>query len=201
MGTRYPEQGLWRDPDDDGKIDDWVDTLYAISFRELSYGSPLVSKFGIWTNEKRLKNLRIRRRENPQLATIYSAKMADIENFSANAQNSDHMHRTKRNLERRLNQPSEALTNNDYLVGNAYSLADLVWTVGVARLMMIGMNPLEQRPALQAWYERVKARPSFAQAGVMEHFQPSVLLRVFGAKFSSRVSGNSRYHTTPHGAG
>jgi len=201
LGTRFPEQGLWRDAVDNGEIDVWVDALYAVSFRELSYGSPKVLKFGIWINEKRLSNLRTRRRNNPQLAKIYSAKIADIEGFSANAQNFDHMHCTRRNLERSLNGLDEALTSNDFLVGEVYSLADLVWTVGIARLMMIGMSPLEQRPGLQAWYERVKARPSFRQAGVMEHFQPSALLRVLWARFSSRISGNSPYHTAAHGAG
>ena len=69
-----------------------------------------------------------------------------------------------------------------FLIGDAYSLADLVWTVTVARLKMIGLEPLVGRPALAAWYARVQARPSFEEADVWERVKPARLLGMFARK-------------------
>jgi glutathione S-transferase len=57
-----------------------------------------------------------------------------------------------------------------YIAGEAYSIADCMWTAIIARLGLVGMNSLwsdGQRPALAAYFERLRARPSYALAGVM----------------------------------
>jgi deoxyhypusine synthase len=53
------------------------------------------------------------------------------------------------------------------VVADAYSLADVVWTVSVARQTAIGAAPLADRPALADWYERISADASvgFFQIG------------------------------------
>ena len=75
------------------------------------------------------------------------------------------------------------LDGQPWLAGDNYSLADTVWTVGVARFMMLKIEPLEGRPALGDWYERVKARPSFEAANVWEYFDATAMLLMLGRKF------------------
>ncbi len=58
-----------------------------------------------------------------------------------------------------------------------------MWTVTVARHKMVGPDPLVNRPALAAWSDRMKSRPSFVRAGIWEKAKPRQMLPVVWAKF------------------
>ena len=59
-----------------------------------------------------------------------------------------------------------------YLAGESYSLADLAWTCIFARLKMLGIADsfwgAGRLPRIDAYYDRLRARPSFDKAGVWE---------------------------------
>jgi glutathione S-transferase len=67
----------------------------------------------------------------------------------------------------------EAILASDgrpFLAGDAYSLADCMWTAILARLGLVGMSGLwadGRRPAVTAYFDRLRARPSYAEAGVL----------------------------------
>lgn len=128
--------------------------------------------------------------KNPELSDIYDAKIKDIETFSGHAQDPAHMQRARNELQAILNRLDKALGDHNCVAGETYSMADIVWTVGIARLIMIDVKPLENRPALQAWYALMKSRPSFAQAPVMERCQFSVMLAVLRNKFLAEFFGH-----------
>src|SRR5690606_23636043 len=75
------------------------------------------------------------------------------------------------------------LSNRPYICGASYSLADIVWTILVARQQMLKLSPLTNRLSLTEWYARVKARDSFKRADVWEKFEPRKLLPIVLAKF------------------
>lgn len=52
-----------------------------------------------------------------------------------------------------------------YLTGSQFSMADIIWSIKVLRLIECGYPLKRNFPALAAWYERVAARPGF-QDGV-----------------------------------
>jgi glutathione S-transferase len=189
--TRFPEPALWGNRHARIEIDYLVSRLFSVPFRELSYGSPRIARLGAWINSKRVRNLRRRRAENPNLSPLYTAKINDIEGFSRKSQDPHHMQGTRLSVEFELDQLEDVLGGSRCLGGADYTMADLVWTVGVARLIMLGMTPLQNRPALCEWYARMKSRPSFAEAGVMERFQPSAILRVLWAKFRQTGDGST----------
>ena len=188
LEARFPTEGISETIADPGEIGRWVDRLYAVPVRELTYGSPALVKLGTFINNKRLKSLKQMQAKNPDLSAIYDAKIADIEMFSANANNEEHMQRIRATLESVLNQLDYALTVRPFVAGDGYSMADLVWTVGVARFVMFGMDPFENRPSLAEWYGRMKARPSFDAAMVMERFRFSAPVKVLWSKFKKRFS-------------
>jgi glutathione S-transferase len=69
------------------------------------------------------------------------------------------------NFERYFGDMESALARSRFLAGDAYSLADAAATPYVNRAAMLGMDRLiDKRPRLATWYERIKARPSFAPA-------------------------------------
>jgi len=59
---------------------------------------------------------------------------------------------------------ASALEGRRWLVGNEYTLADADLTPYLQRLTDLGLSELwRSRPALAGWFERVRARPSFAE--------------------------------------
>jgi len=53
------------------------------------------------------------------------------------------------------------------LVPPAYGVADVVWTVFLARMEFVGMGAeLQKRPALARYWRAMQARPSFAPADI-----------------------------------
>lgn len=65
-----------------------------------------------------------------------------------------------------LDKMEAALADGGWLVGDAYSLADLAMTPYVNRLNMLRQEHLwtGRRPRLAEWFARIRARPSFAAA-------------------------------------
>ena len=61
------------------------------------------------------------------------------------------------------------LQGSDWLVGDAFGLADIAAAPYVVRLTEIAPGEIETRPRSQDWWARVRARPSFT-AAVMEPF-------------------------------
>jgi len=58
-----------------------------------------------------------------------------------------------------------ALTESAWLVGDAFTLADLAYVPYLTRLdHLSALGFLNKRPKVAAWYERVRARPSYEEA-------------------------------------
>lgn len=62
-----------------------------------------------------------------------------------------------------LQKMENALQHHDWLVGDMFTLADVSMAPYVNRLDMLGMSEMwtKSRPRLTAWFERIKARPTF----------------------------------------
>jgi len=65
--------------------------------------------------------------------------------------------------DRYLQKMEDALQKSPWLVGGAFSIADISLTPYVNRLDMLGMSEMwtRTRPRLTDWFERIKARPTF----------------------------------------
>jgi glutathione S-transferase len=76
-----------------------------------------------------------------------------------------------------LDRIDAALARSDWLSGEAHGLADAAVLSYVLRLDHLAMSPLlsaPARPRLAAWYERMRARPSFATAIAQWAPEPAV---------------------------
>jgi glutathione S-transferase len=176
------------DPAARAEMERWVERLGEVPIRDLSYGTGGSVRAGARVNSMRLRVLRRRGAANPSMADVYDAKIADIEGFRANALDPAHIAAVRARVEAILDEMDALLADRPWLAGADYSLADVVWTVGVARLMMLGLPPLEGRPSLARWYAAAKARPSFARADVWETFKVGAMVRVISRKFAPQLS-------------
>lgn len=71
------------------------------------------------------------------------------------------------------------LSTNDFAASNQYTLADVVWTVFLARLFMIKFDYLiAERKNLQEYWQRMTMRDSFAKANLWTKMKPAFLLKV-----------------------
>jgi glutathione S-transferase len=59
-----------------------------------------------------------------------------------------------------LTELDERLAQHRWLAGDAYSLADLAWSIDLHRFELIKF-PMERYTALREWYRRIEARPGF----------------------------------------
>lgn len=166
------------DAADKSEMDRWVDRLDELSIRILSYGSMegISGRIALLMNDKRLGKLEQLRDAHPDLRDVYEAKIADIRGFSQSATIPEEVAAIRAKANAFLDELEVRLGEHDYVVGKTYSLADVVWTVTVGRMFMLKLMPLEGRPHVAAWYERMKARPSFLQADVWESFRPGSML-------------------------
>jgi glutathione S-transferase len=82
-----------------------------------------------------------------------------------------------------------ALIERRWLAGDGYSLADIAWTPYLTRLEHLNLlGWLDRRPRLAAWYDRVRARPSYETAMTRWENKASIaLMREKGAEAWPRI--------------
>lgn len=87
---------------------------------------------------------------------LYLGKMAGQE------PDMDVVAKSKVDTERALDVAERELATRPYFAGNAFTLADISWMPYVEYLFPSGMGELiTSRPAVSAWWERVRSRPSW----------------------------------------
>ena len=175
------------DPERREEMEAWITSLREVSLRELSYSSDGTRKLGARVNRMRLKVLERRRARHPEMAEVYTRKIDDIRGFAQRAVDPEIAAAHKRLVAKKLDDLDTLLSNSTWITGESYSLADLVWTVGVARFIMLDLDPLEGRANLGRWYALVRARPSFADADVWESFKPLAMLRAVSIRFRAQL--------------
>jgi glutathione S-transferase len=93
--------------------------------------------------------------------------------------------RTFRLYDSYLQKMEDTLTQQPWLAGSTYSLADIAMTPYVNRLDMLGMSEMwvGKRPRLTEWFERMKSRPSF-KPSLLEVCPPDLTddLKTFGTQ-------------------
>lgn len=93
--------------------------------------------------------------------------------------------RTFRLYDGYLQKMEDTLAGQAWLAGDTFSLADIAMAPYVNRLDMLGMSEMwvGSRPGLTAWFERMKARPSF-QPSLLDMCPPDLTadLKNFGTQ-------------------
>ena len=87
----------------------------------------------------------------------------------------------------------QKLDGRSWLVGDAFSLADIAWIPNVRRLDIM-LYPLDRHPNLKAWYERFQTRPSY-QNGVTDSEIPPALahFREYSEERAAEGTGITTY--------
>lgn len=160
----------------DGKTKAWLDLHYGYPIEELTFGGLLArSPLARLMIPKRLDSVRRRLLEraaqNPDLAKIYEERAAV---FAGRVRAFDPEAVARLSEKRRaeaigfMDRLEQTLADGrGVLVPPAYGVADVVWTVFLARMEFVGMGgEIQKLPALGRYWAAVQARPSFAPADI-----------------------------------
>lgn len=174
----YPEE-------DRLAIDDSLRRHYAFSIEDLTMGNAMrkspIAKFALGRGldrgtEKCLELMK----KHPEF-TVACQKKLDLEKERRKLILSK-----ENNYEQMLQQATEvcdfledSLAKHQYAASNSYSLADVVWTVFIARLFMIKFDSMiTSRKNLKSYWQRMSSRESFMRANIRMAMPKKLLFRI-----------------------
>lgn len=151
------------------KMNDWIDLQNRFPIREVMYGNMtgsdgFVVRRSVQVKEKLLPKLI---REHPDLKEQYAAKLGDVQQWNQTIRDGEKMEHINAQIEPLLDQLERQLSQSEWLCKSGYSLADVVWTAVLNRLAELKFDNLwinAKRPAIAAYLQRLRTRPSFKLA-------------------------------------
>ncbi len=150
---RRPKMRLW------SKL---IDEAIFEATREISFSATFREKLREMTPEQR--ETRFRNVGDPERRARYISTFEQGVDSPYVFQAIAHFEKAFKNTEAALAPVAEGGEGGPWLVGAEYSLADINMTPYVARMEYLNLLDLwiRDRPRTQAWWQRIKSRPSFA---------------------------------------
>lgn len=106
--------------------------------------------------------------KHPEMAELLEGRIAGNRRFQTLLRKPDEIEGHLASTRALILRMSEALESQQFLAGPTYSLADCFATAALARFKMHKLQDWWRGTALENYYERMKARPSFKAAEVMD---------------------------------
>ena len=175
------------DADFPDEIASWVDRHYAFPIEDLTFGHLLahhalaraIIPARMAATHRRLLRLAV---ADPDLSTAYEDRAAvfDERQRTFDIATAKRLESTRRaEATALLDRLEDRLADGrQVIVPPIYSAADVVWTVFLARMELIGMaDEIARRPALSRYHHAMRRRPSFAAADIWTRLHIGRLVR------------------------
>ena len=107
-------------------------------------------------------------KKHPEMADLLEGRIAGNRRFQALLRNPDEIEGNLSSTEALVSRMAEVVRHQPFLAGTTYSLADCFATAALARFMIHRLQDWWQGTELEDYYERMKARPSFEAADVID---------------------------------
>ena len=176
----------------------WLDLHYSFPIEDLTIGGFLahnrVARLLIPRKlAKARRHLLAMAEANPDLADAYRARASVFAKraLTFNPEESSRLTEMRRNEAIALLDQLEShfVKNHMVIVPPTYGIADVVWTVFLARMVFVGMvAEISKRPSLARYWSAMLVRPSFAAADIWTKLHVSRLIGgIFGIGTTLRV--------------
>ena len=179
------------DPVARADVERWIERIDALRIRELSYGRMR----GIMARlrdriimPRRVKMLRRYQARSPELADAYQRRIDDVERWIDVMRRPVDIERLREDLLAVLDDLEAALGQHSLVVGEGYTLADVMATVLVARVKVMRFADLERWPAIGTYYARMKQRPQFPADDIVDKLDKQRLFALVGPFLLGRVA-------------
>ena len=162
-----PDLTLGENPD----VQAWLTRIMSLHYGVLLYSGKLDADRTSPTMITRAANLRDMQQTRPELAEVMAKRIAGNTRLQATLKDPDQVDEHIDAARKLVADMREALEKNDFICGDAYSLADCFATAALARFRVHGFESWwsnDTNPNIAPYFARMKARSSFAQAGVVD---------------------------------
>ena len=156
---------------DNSDVQTWLTRIMSLHYGVLLYSGKLEPDRTSPTMISRAANLREMQRTRPELAEVMAKRIAGNTRLQATLKDPDQVDEHIDAARGLVADMREALEKNDFICGDAYSLADCFGTAALARFRVHGFESWWSsgtNPNIAPYYARMKARPSFAEAAVLD---------------------------------
>ncbi|MFQ5624941.1 MAG: glutathione S-transferase family protein [Paracoccaceae bacterium] len=156
---------------DSATVQGWLAAIMGLHYGVLLYSARLEADGTSPTIVERGRLLARLKAERPELAGLLAARIDGNARFQAILKDRDAVEThigVARDLVSRMN---ASLQRHEFVAGDAYSLADCFATAALARFRVHGFERWwrdGRNPCVAAYYAAMRARPSFAAAGVVD---------------------------------
>jgi len=159
-------EGLPSDARQRAAAEHWLKVADAIPLHAISYSRGAIPR-GDELLEKRLERIVELQKSNRDLEEVYDALYKRVSGLRNNAISYRESGKAVEELNARLDDLDDALSHSMFVAGASYSIADMIWTVTLARIDMLRLHEqLASHKLVASYYDRVTARPSFAAASI-----------------------------------
>lgn len=162
-------------------MDYWIKKQEELPIRELTFSRipGFSGKFIKEDFEDRRQRLKDYSQRNPDLAQLYQQKLRDAERCSQDIHFED-LSLIYHSIHTTLDDLNLSLSQRKWIAGSSYSLADVCWTVILARFDMLGLREtlIDPRHYLSRYYAQVCRRPSFITADIFNQPRNEVIVPV-----------------------
>jgi glutathione S-transferase len=152
----------------DATTQDWLRDIMAPHYGVLMYRKRLDPDGTAPQIVARGKFLEKLFRERPDLKQLLEIRMEGNRRFQALLKDPDGIERHVSQAHALIGRMALAVANQPFIAGEKYSLADCFATAALARFTIHGFSYLWSDTPLAGYYVRMKARPSFVTAEVVE---------------------------------
>lgn len=146
-----------------------IDLADGIDLQVLSYARHPSMEKSEKILDARISKSRLLAERHPELKDSYQASAERSENSKAFRVDAQHIRDIERQAMASLAVAERQLRDDAFLLGDTYSLADVIWTVVLARLDLLGYADWvhgDAFPRLTRYYQAVRRRSSFSLAQI-----------------------------------
>lgn len=165
-----------------------LDEHYKFSIEDLTMGNAMrkspVARFALGRGLKRASDrLRILMTTNPDFKNICEQKLRlEDERRRLILSSENNYVATYQQAVKLCDMLEAELIQHEFAASNSYSLADVVWTVFIARLHMIKFDSLViERKHLNSYWQRMTMRYSYQKADLWTKMKPKMLIKIMFA--------------------
>ncbi len=177
------------------EVDEYIRLQDGLKIREIVY-SPKPGLIGMLSKgsfEKRLATLARHAAANPDLEELYTERVREVRRWREVSHSPEQVAAELQRVKDAVARVDDAVADSEFLVGDTYTLADVAWTVILARLEMLKLSSgwADEAPNVARYYARMKSRPTFVGADIWNGFQPLTMLPIVWQVLKHRLSLDS----------
>ena len=166
-------------------MEHWYALAESLDFRLFTFLGAAAYHL-LWARQEAQEAARLRQEVSGARAE-YEAKIEDISGLKEQSRDPQRIERQRADVNREFDALDE-VAEHPFIAGASYSLADVIWTVSLTRLTFLRQRALiASRPNLAAYFQRMRARPSYEEATLYPHFRIRPMLPLMTRVLGPRI--------------